>query len=194
MTTAHTKGQRIAYRRVSTLDQSTARQLDGMSFDIEFTDKASGKDTQRPQLEALLRHARAGDHVYVHSIDRLARNMADLLQLVEQLTGKGVALSFVKEGLNFSSDKADPFQMLMLSMLGSVAQFERAIILERQREGIAIAKAEGKYKGGKAKLSPEQVAALISRVNAGEPKAKVARDAGISRETLYQYYRQAQHT
>lgn len=191
MTTAHNKGQRIAYRRVSTLDQSTARQLDGMSFDIEFTDKASGKDTQRPQLEAMLRHVRAGDHVYVHSIDRLARNMADLLQLVEQLTGKGVAMSFVKEGLNFTSDKADPFQMLMLSMLGSVAQFERAIILERQREGIAIAKAGGKYKGGKAKLSPEQVAALVARVSAGEPKAKVARDFGISRETLYQYIKQA---
>lgn len=190
MTTAHSKGQRIAYRRVSTLDQSTARQLDGMSFDTEFTDKASGKDTQRPQLEAMLRHARTGDHVYVHSIDRLARNMADLLQLVEQLTGKGVAVSFVKEGLNFTSDKADPFQMLMLSMLGSVAQFERAIILERQREGIAIAKAEGKYKGGKAKLVPDQVAALVSRVNAGEPKAKVARDFGISRETLYQYLKQ----
>lgn len=190
MTTAHTKGQRIAYRRVSTLDQSTARQLDGMSFDIEFTDKASGKDTQRPQLEAMLRHVRAGDHVYVHSIDRLARNMADLLQLVEQLTGKGVAMSFVKEGLNFTSDKADPFQMLMLSMLGSVAQFERAIILERQREGIAIAKAEGKYKGGKAKLSPEQGAALVARVSAGEPKAKVAREFGISRETLYQYIKQ----
>lgn len=190
MTAAHTQGQRIAYRRVSTLDQSTARQLDGMSFDIEFTDKASGKDTQRPQLEALLRHARAGDHVYVHSIDRLARNTADLLLLVEELTSKGVALSFVKEGLNFTSDKADPFQMLMLSMLGSVAQFERAIILERQREGIAIAKAEGKYKGGKAKLSPEQVAALVARVNAGEPKAKVARDFGISRETLYQYLKQ----
>jgi DNA invertase Pin-like site-specific DNA recombinase len=190
MTTAHTTGQRIAYRRVSTLDQSTARQLDGMRFDIEFTDKASGKDTQRPQLEAMLRHVRAADHVYVHSIDRLARNMADLLQLVEQLTGKGVAVSFVKEGLNFTSDKADPFQMLMLSMLGSVAQFERAIILERQREGIAIAKAEGKYKGGKAKLGTEQVAALVARVNAGEPKAKVARDLGISRETLYQYLKQ----
>ncbi len=186
MTSTNPKGQRVAYRRVSTLDQSAARQLDGMSFDIEFADKASGKDTQRPQLEAMLRHVRAGDHVYVHSIDRLARNMADLLRLVEQLTEKGVALSFVKEGLVFTSDKADPFQTLMLSMLGSVAQFERSIILERQREGIAIAKAEGKYKGGKAKLGPEQIVQLVTRVNAGEPKAKVAREFGISRETLYQ--------
>lgn len=180
------KGQRIAYRRVSTVDQNTARQLDGMEFDAEFTDKASGKDTKRPQLEALLKHARPGDHVYVHSIDRLARNTQDLLELVETLTTKGVAVSFVKEGLNFTSDKADPFQVLMLSMLGSVATFERAIILERQREGIAIAKAEGKYKGGKAKLTTEQVTAMLAKVAAGAPKAQVAREFGISRETLYQ--------
>ena len=185
------EGQRIGYRRVSTVDQNTVRQLAGMEFDIEFEDKASGKDTQRSQLEALMRHARSGDHVFVHSIDRLARNTADLLQLVETLTGKGVALSFVKEGLNFTADRADPFQTLMLSMLGSVAQFERAIILERQREGIAVAKAEGKYRGGKAKLSTEQVAAMLARVSAGEPKAKVARDFGISRETLYQHIKGA---
>jgi DNA invertase Pin-like site-specific DNA recombinase len=111
-----------------------------------------------------MKHARAGDHVYVHSIDRLARNTQDLLELVETLTTKGVALSFVKEGLNFTSDKADPFQMLMLSMLGSVATFERAIILERQREGIAIAKSEGRSKGGKAKLTAEEVTARLARV------------------------------
>jgi DNA invertase Pin-like site-specific DNA recombinase len=181
------EGQRIAYRRVSTVDQNTARQLDGMTFDAEFMDKASGKDTKRPQLEALMRHARAGDHVYVHSIDRLARNTADLLELVDTMTGKGINVSFVKENLNFTSNRADPFQVLMLSMLGSVATFERAIILERQREGIAIAKAEGKYKGGKAKLSGEQVAGMLAKVQAGEPKAKVAREFGISRETLYQY-------
>ncbi|GJH23697.1 recombinase family protein [Caballeronia novacaledonica] len=184
------KGQRIAYRRVSTLIQNTARQLDGMEFDQEFTDKASGKDTKRPQLEAMLKHVRAGDHVFVHSIDRLARNTADLLELVETLTTKGVSLTFVKENLNFTSDRADPFQMLMLSMLGSVATFERAIINERQREGIAIAKSEGKFKGGKAKLSADQAAQLRAKVAEGIPKAKVAREFGISRETLYQYLNQ----
>lgn len=182
------KGHRVAYRRVSTLEQSTARQLDGMEFDAEFEDKASGKDTKRPQLDAMLKHIRAGDQVYVHSIDRLARNTADLLRLVELITGEKKAdLHFAKENLTFSGNKADPMQTLMATMLGAFAQFERAMIRERQREGIEIAKAEGRYKGGKAKLSGEQVQSLLARVAAGEAKATIARDFGISRETLYQY-------
>lgn len=190
MTKKKPAGQRVAYRRVSTVDQDTARQLDGMEFDAEFEDKASGKDTKRPQLEAMLRHVRAGDCVYVHSIDRLARNTSDLLRLVEVVTGeKGADLHFVKEGLTFSGNKADPMQTLMATMLGAFAQFERAMIRERQREGIEIAKSEGRYKGGKAKLSAEQTQTMLLRVAAGEPKAAVAREYGISRETLYQYIR-----
>lgn len=192
--TRHT-GQTIAYRRVSTADQKTDRQLDGRTFDAEFEDKASGKDTNRPALEAMLKHIRAGDTVVVHSIDRLARSMADLLALVKQITGpkedggKGAALEFVKEGLRFSGDKASPMDELMLNLLGAVAQFERSMIRERQAEGIAAAKERGVYKGSKLKLSDEQVLAVLTRVQAGEPKAVIAREFGISRETLYQYMR-----
>lgn len=168
MTKKKPTGQRVAYRRVSTVEQDTARQLDGMEFDAEFEDKASGKDTKRPQLEAMLRHVRAGDCVYVHSIDRLARNTSDLLRLVEVVTGeKGADLHFVKEGLTFNGNKADPMQTLMATMLGAFAQFERAMIRERQREGIEIAKSEGRYKGGKAKLSAEQAQTMLLRVAAG---------------------------
>lgn len=195
--TRHT-GQTIAYRRVSSVDQNTARQLEGRTFDHEFEDKASGKDTNRPQLEAMLKHIRAGDTVVVHSIDRLARSMADLLALVKKITGpkeeggKGAALEFVKEGLRFNVDKASPMDELMLNLLGAVAQFERSMIRERQAEGIQAAKERGVYKGGKPKLSDEQVLALLTRVEAGEPKATIARDLGISRETLYQYVRAAE--
>lgn len=186
------KGHRVGYRRVSSIDQNTARQLDGMEFDIEFEDKASGKDTKRPQLEAMLRHIRAGDHVHVHSIDRLARNTADLLRLVDLITDeKQAALHFVKEGLTFSGNRADPMQTLMATMLGAFAQFERSMIRERQREGIELAKARGAYKGGKAKLSAEQVQAMLARVAAGDAKAAIARDFGISRETLYQHMKAA---
>ena len=190
-----TSGQTIAYRRVSAVDQSTARQLEGRTFDQEFEDKASGKDTKRPQLEAMLKHIRAGDTVVVHSIDRLARSMADLLALVKTITGqpkdggKGAALEFVKEGLRFTGEKANPMDELMLNMLGAVAQFERSMIRERQAEGIAAAKERGVYKGSKPKLSDAQAQELRDRVKAGEAKASIARSMGISRETLYQYLR-----
>ncbi len=188
-------GQRVAYRRVSSIDQKTDRQLDGQTFDAEFEDKASGKDTKRPQLEAMLKHIRAGDTVVVHSIDRLARSMSDLLALVKTIAGprseggKGAALEFVKEGLRFSGDKASPMDELMLNLLGAVAQFERSMIRERQAEGIKAAKERGVYKGGKPKLSDAQVLELLRRVKAKEPKATIARDLGISRETLYQHLR-----
>ncbi|TAN11891.1 MAG: recombinase family protein [Burkholderiaceae bacterium] len=185
-------GQVIAYRRVSSVDQNTTRQLEGRTFDVEFEDKASGKDTKRPQLAEMLRHIRAGDTVVVHSIDRLARNASDLLALVKTITGqpkdggKGAALEFVKEGLRFSGNKASPTDELMLNMLGAVAQFERSMIHERQAEGIAAAKARGAYKGSKPKVTDAQVQEILARVQAGEPKAAIARALGISRETLYQ--------
>jgi len=185
-------GQRVAYKRVSSTDQSTARQLDGMAFDMEFEDKASGGSTNRPALDAMLKHIRAGDTVVVHSIDRLARSMTDLLALVQTITKeKHCALEFVKENLRFSGDKASPMDELMLSLLGAVAQFERSMIRERQAEGIAKAKEAGVYRGGKPKLSEEQVRGLLARVKDKEPKAMIARDLGISRETLYQYLRAA---
>src|ERR1700739_4006299 len=136
-------GQRIGYQRVSTVDQNTDRQLDGVGLDKVFTDKASGKDTDRPELSRALDYVRDGDTLVVHSMDRLARNLEDLRRVVRELTGSGVKVEFVKESLTFSGDDS-PMNTLLLSMLGAVAEFERSMILERQREGIAIAKAGGK--------------------------------------------------
>jgi DNA invertase Pin-like site-specific DNA recombinase len=180
------KGQRIGYVRVSTTDQNTDRQLEGVQLDRTFTDQASGKDTKRPELEAMLKHARDGDVIIVHSMDRLARNLDDMRRIVKELTGRGVRIEFVKESLVFTGEDS-PMSTLLLSVMGAFAEFERALIRERQREGISAAKAKGKYRGGVPKLSPEQVCALKSRVEQGIPKAKVARTFGISRETVYQY-------
>jgi DNA invertase Pin-like site-specific DNA recombinase len=186
------KGKHIGYIRVSTVDQSTDRQLDGVELDKVFTDKASGKDTARPQLQAALDYLRDGDTLMVHSMDRLARNTEDLLRMVRELTERHVTVVFVKDAMTFSGDKKNPQQELMMTMLAGFAQFERALIRERQREGIAIAKANGVYKGRKPALSPEQIATLRERAANGEPKVTIARDLGISRETLYQYLRQGQ--
>jgi DNA invertase Pin-like site-specific DNA recombinase len=181
-------GQRIGYVRVSTVDQHPDRQLDQIPVDRTFTDRASGKDAARPQLEALLRYAREGDTVVVHSMDRLARNLDDLRRIVRALTEREVRVEFVKEQLTFTGEDA-PLATLLLSVLGAFAEFERALIRERQREGIALAKQRGAYRGRKKALSGEAVAELRRRVAAGETKAQVARDLGISRETLYQYLR-----
>ena len=181
-------GHQVGYTRVSTLLQNTARQLDGVVLDRTFEDKASGKDTDRPQLAECLKFVRAGDTLHIHSMDRLARNLGDLKQLVEGLTKRGVQVQFHKENLLFNGD-ASPMANLMLNMLGSVAEFERALILDRQREGIAIAKAEGKYLGRKSTLTDDQVQEMRSRAAAGDKKVAIARDFGISRETLYQKIR-----
>jgi DNA invertase Pin-like site-specific DNA recombinase len=182
------KGKRVGYMRVSSVDQNTARQLDGIEVDRSFEDKCSGKDTKRPQLEAMLEFVREGDTVLVHSMDRLARNLDDLRSLVTRLTKRGVKVEFVKESLTFSGESS-PMATLLLSMLGAVAEFERAQIKERQREGIAIAKGKGVYKGRKPSLTQEQAAVIRTRADAGEKKAVLAREFNISRETLYQYLR-----
>jgi DNA invertase Pin-like site-specific DNA recombinase len=179
-------GQRIGYVRVSSFDQNPERQLDQVQVDRVFTDKASGKDTQRPQLDALLSFAREGDTVVVHSMDRLARNLDDLRRLVQTLTKRGVRIEFVKECLSFTGEDS-PMANLLLSVMGAFAEFERALIGERQREGIALAKQRGAYRGRKKALVNNQVVELHRRVSAGEPKAALAREYGISRETLYQY-------
>ena len=181
-------GQRIGYVRVSTLDQNTDRQLDGVELDHTFTDKASGKDTNRPQLEALLKFARAGDTVIVHSMDRLARNLDDLRRIVSDLTRRGVKIQFVKETLTFTGEES-PMANLLLSVMGAFAEFERALIKERQREGVTLAKQRGVYKGRKRICSAQEIAELKKRIEAGEVKSSVARELGISRETLYQYLR-----
>ena len=182
------KHQRVGYVRVSTLDQNTERQLEDIELDRTFTDKASGKDTNRPQLQAAIGYLREGDTLVVHSMDRLARNSEDLLRTVRELTGRGVTVEFIKNRLTFSG-KADPMAKLMMTMLAAFGEFERDLIRERQREGIAIAKAKGVYKGRKRALTSDQTAELIECARSGMPKAELARSYGISRETLYQYLR-----
>ena len=182
-------GHRIGYIRVSSLDQNAERQLIGIEFDHTFTDKASGKDMDRPQLQAALAYARGGDTFIVHSMDRLARNVEDMLRIVRELNSKGVSVEFIKENMTFDAGKDDPRSTLMFTMLSAFAQFERSLIKERQREGIALAKARGVYAGRKPCLTPEQVEEIRERISAGEIKAELAREYGISRESLYKHLR-----
>src|SRR5271156_6719555 len=179
-------GQRIGYRRLSTIDQSTDRQLDGVELDKVFIDKTSGKDADRPELARAVDYVREGDTLVIHSMDRLARNLEDLRGIVRELTGRGVKVEFVKESLTFAGDDS-PMNTLLLSMLGAVAEFERSMILERQREGIALAKAAGKYKGRKASLSPTQASQLRERLAKGESVTALATEYGVSRQTVYNY-------
>jgi DNA invertase Pin-like site-specific DNA recombinase len=186
MVAARRGGKRVGYIRVSSIDQNTERQLDGVELDKTFTDKVSGKDVNRPQLKAALDYLRDGDVLVVHSMDRLARNLVDLRTLVDGLTGRGVQVEFVKERLSFTGEDTLAAKLL-LNVMGAVAEFERAMLKERQREGIAIAKKAGVYRGRKPSLTAERVAELRRRISAGEKKAALAREFGISRETLYQY-------
>jgi DNA invertase Pin-like site-specific DNA recombinase len=181
-------GQRVGYKRVSTLDQVTDRQLDGITLDKIFTEHASGKSTERPELLRAIDYVRDGDTFVVHSMDRLARNLDDLRRLVRELTCKGVRVEFVKEAMTFAGEDA-PMATLMLSMMGAFAEFERALIWERQREGVALAKRRGAYKGRKRVLTGEQVETLRQRVIPGANKAALARELGIGRRTLYAYLR-----
>lgn len=184
-------GQRVGYIRVSTLDQNTERQLDGVPLDKVFTDKASGKDTARPQLQAALNHLREGDTFIVHSMDRLSRNTEDMLKVVRELKARGVAVHFMKEQMTFDPHSNRPQDELMFTMLSAFAQFERAIIRERQREGISLAKEKGNvYTGRKPSLDSAKAEELRARADAGESKTQLAREYGISRETLYQYLKQ----
>ena len=186
-------GQKIGYVRVSSVDQNDARQLDGLVLDKIFTDKASGKDVHRPQLQALLSHVREGDHVYVHSMDRLSRSLKDLQEVVELLTARGVAVEFCKENLKFerpgnnSGGHTAAYSKLLLQMLGAVGEFERALIRERQREGIAIAKTKGVYKGRKPGLNAEMKLKLREMIASGISNTEIAKNLAISRASVYQY-------
>lgn len=183
------KGKQVGYIRVSSLDQKTDRQLEGIALDKSFEDKASGKDTARPQLQAALEYLREGDTFHIHSMDRLARNVDDLRGIVKGLTARNVVVKFHKEGLTFTGEDS-PMSNLLLSMLGAVAEFERALIRERQREGITLAKAKGVYKGRKPALNDAQIEELKGKAKVpGQSKTALAKEYGISRETLYQYLR-----
>jgi len=182
-------GQRIGYIRVSTTDQNPERQLEDIALDRSFIDKASAKDVNRPELNSLLSFIREGDTLIVHSMDRLARNLNDLLDLVKKLTDRGIKVEFVKEKLVFSGEDS-PMAVLLLSVVGAFAEFERSLLKERQKEGIALAKQRGAYRGRKKVLTNEQITSLKNRASQGERKTHLAKEFGISRETLYQYLRQ----
>ena len=181
----------VSYRRVSSIDQKTDRQLKGMTFDEGFEDKISGGSTKRPGLEACLKFLRKGDTLHVHSIDRLCRNLADLQGIVKDLTGKGVTIRFHKESLIFNGEK-NAMNELTMQLLGAVAQFEKALINERQAEGIAAAKAKGKHLGRAAKLSAENLQFIRNRLKEGETIAYLADDFGVSRQTIYQSLKRVQ--
>ena len=176
----------IAYVRVSTVEQNEARQTEALqkhNIDKWFTEKVSGKNMKRPKLEAMLDYVREGDTVYIHDLSRLARSTKDLLEIVEQLQAKGVELVSNKENI----DTSTPTGKLMLTMIGAIAEFERANLLERQREGIAIAKKEGKYKGRKpVDISKEDFTVQYIRYQNREIKTKgeLAKIFNITRPTL----------
>ncbi len=177
-------GMSIAYRRASTTDQSTARQLPDMVFDREFEDLCSGSTRNRPGLQACLDFIRDGDTLVVHSMDRLARNLSDLLSLVKDLTERGVSVKFVKETLTFTGE-ANPMQSLQLAVMGAVSEFELAMIHERQREGVAAARRAGKHCGRPSNLDLTQTNEILERAFAGEDKSKLAKEYGVSRGTIY---------
>jgi len=181
-------GKKIGYIRVSSFDQNTERQLDGIQLDKSFTDKASGKNTNRPQLTAMLSYVREGDTVLVHSMDRLARNLDDLRNIVDTLTTQKINITFLQDALTFTGDDK-PMSKLLLSVVGAVSEFERALLKERQREGIALAKKRGVYKGRNKSLSDEQFLEITEMVKKNEKKTNIAKHFNISRETLYKYLR-----
>jgi DNA invertase Pin-like site-specific DNA recombinase len=174
------------YIRVSSILQNTERQLPSVECDRIYLDKLSGKDTQRPQFQLMMSNLRSGDVVNVHSLDRVGRNTKDILNLVEQVKEVGASIKFHKENLTFDGTSNDLYSDLLLTILSGFAQFERNIILERQREGIAIAKQNGKYKGAKRKLTDEQLNELKIDFDEGIPKTEIAKKFGITRSYVYQ--------
>ena len=177
----------IGYVRISSIDQNTVRQLDGVQLSKVYTDKCSGKDTNRPQLLVLLDSVREGDTVHVHSIDRLARSLSDLLKLGESLNETGVSVHFHKENLLFTGAD-DKYQNLMLQMMGAVAEFERSMIRERQQEGIEKAKEAGVYKGGVKKTNADAIRAHIAN---GSSYRDTAKALGVSLSTVQRAMKEA---
>lgn len=181
------KIQRIGYARVSTLDQNLARQLATIGdVDRMFEEKRSGAQRAgRSDLAEMIKYARNGDTVVVSSMDRLARSVIDLNQIVGELTGKGVSVEFVAERVTFTPGTTDPFAEFQLNIMASFAQLERSIIKERQADGIQAAKARGVYKGRPRKLTDELLAEARALIDANVNKSEVAQRLNVDRTTLY---------
>lgn len=177
-----------AYVRVSTVEQNEARQVEALSGRASqtFTDKASGKDTNRPAFQDLLAIAKSGDSIVVASMDRFSRSLMDLQKTVEDLVTRGVTVEFVKETLTFAPGGTDPMAKLMLQVMGAFAEFERTLIRERQREGIAAARAAGKYMGRKPVFDEAKTAKLVEYTNRGMTPMEISKQmAPISRASIY---------
>ncbi len=173
------------YLRVSTILQNTERQLLDVPCDRTYEDKLSGKDTNRPQFQLMMSNLRKGDVVNIHSLDRVGRNTKDILNLVEQIKEIGATIKFHKENLTFNGTISDLYSDLLLTILSGFAQFERNIILERQREGIAIAKQNGKYQGGKEKFEPSDKEKIKKLIEEGVSVSQISRTMKCSRPTIY---------
>jgi DNA invertase Pin-like site-specific DNA recombinase len=179
------KGQVINYVRVSSIDQNEDRQLDALpKADKAFTDKASGSSTKRPALREMIDYIRKGDHIYVLSIDRLARNIEDLHRIVKQIKEKEAIVTFQKENLTYGNGDDNAMSDLLFNILGSFAQFERSMIKERQREGIAAAKARGKKLGRPSTLTDEDRQEIVKLHAEGRSKSALSRQFGVSRATI----------
>lgn len=201
-----TGGVCIGYVRVSSVEQNTARQLDGLNLHKVFTDKMTGSVKNRPELEAMLEYVREGDTVVVHSLDRLARNFNDLLDIIETLKAKGVTFKSIKENITIygnNSSNADEqtaqtmaMNNLILQVFGAIAEFNRSLIREAQREGIAKAKKRGVYTGRKPSLTDEKIVIVEQRLKEKEKDLEsyksityeeIAKEVGISLTTLNRY-------
>jgi DNA invertase Pin-like site-specific DNA recombinase len=179
-------GKRIGYIRVSTTDQNPDRQLENVSLDKKFIDYASARSTDRPQLKIMLDFVREDDIVIVHSMDRFARNLKDLKQLVDSLVLRNIQVHFIKENLQFSGENS-AVSNLVLHLMGAFAEFEYAFIRERQREGVEIAKRLGRFKGGVKKMTREKIEMLKELIQTRKSKTLIAKELGVSRFTLYRY-------
>jgi len=181
-------GKRIVYIRVSTADQNPDRQLEGVQIDKKFIEYATARDTKRPQLQMMLDYAREDDMIIAHSMDRLARNLKDLKALIEGLVERRIQVHFVKENLTFTHGKESAMSNLLLNIMGAFAEFEHAFILERTREGIAIAKKMGRYRCRGLKISGPRLDELKNELtNTRKTKCQISEDFGITRHTLYNY-------
>jgi DNA invertase Pin-like site-specific DNA recombinase len=180
-------GKRLGYIRTSTTDQNTARQLDGIPLDKIFTEQLSGKNRERPQLKLCIEFAREGDTLYVHALDRLGRNVRDLMDIVEELTNKGVTVTFMHPNLSFTGDGDSPINKLLFLLLAGFAEMERNLINERIREGVAVAKREGRYRGRSPAIrsSNGKAVEFESLLTQGAKVSEIARRLGVSRQTIY---------
>jgi len=184
-------GKRIGYVRVSTYEQNPERQLDGLELDKKFIDKTTGRDVARPQLQQMLEYVREDDCIFVHSMDRFARSLKDLKQLVEDLVRRRIQINFLKEGLTFGYGTDNAMHTLLLHLMGAFAEFELAFIKERQREGIERAKKLGRYKlTSPHKITGEKLEQLKhDLISTRKTMETLAKEYGVTRVTIYRYKR-----